>query len=131
MKLSELGCGESRLETIVSYILIGGVTLSLVLEVVGIIEFYRTYGSLNILTQDRSVFIQGKNFFTFLAGVFGRAKAENSSLFMMTLGMASLILTPFVMAVVALCYFLWSRKLKYVLVTAIVVVIISVSLALH
>ncbi len=131
MKSNELGCGESRLETIVSYILIGGVSLSLVLELVGIIEFYRIYGSLNLLTNDPSVFIQGKNFFTFLSGIFGRATGENISLFVMTLGMATLILTPFVMAVVAFCYFLWSRKLKYVLVTAIVVIIISVSLAVH
>ena len=60
-----LGSGESKLETIISYILIIGVVVSIILEVIGITLYYGSYGNMQIL-QNKSVFISGQNFLAFL-----------------------------------------------------------------
>ena len=60
-----LGSGESKLETVVSYILIIGVVISVLLEIIGISLFYRTYGNVQI-SQNKTVFISGQNFFAFI-----------------------------------------------------------------
>jgi uncharacterized membrane protein len=57
MKLNNFGSGETRLETIISYILMVGVVISLVLELAGITLYYLTHGSLSLLIQDKSMFI--------------------------------------------------------------------------
>jgi hypothetical protein len=45
----ELGSGETKLETVISYLLIIGVLTSLILEVAGLSLFYGHYASLNIM----------------------------------------------------------------------------------
>ena len=65
MNTPGLGSGESKLETIISYILIIGVVVSVILEVIGITLYYGSYGNLQI-SQDKSVFISGQNFFAFI-----------------------------------------------------------------
>jgi len=51
--------------------------------------------------------------------------------FLMTLGIATLILTPFVRVIASALYFAWKRDTRYVLITAFVLVALTVSLALH
>lgn len=131
MKLSNLGSGETRLETIISYLLITGVIISLILEVIGIILYYRTYGSFRLLVLDNVMFVQGRNFFAFLYDIFRRSEIQNYSIFFMTMGMATLILTPYLMIITSFFYFLWRRRFRYVLITGILVVVISISLTLH
>ena len=45
-----VGSGESKLETVVSYFLIIGVVISVLLEIIGISLFYKIYG--NVRQQD-------------------------------------------------------------------------------
>lgn len=131
MNLKELGSGESRLETAISNLLIIGVVLSLALEIAGITIFYRSHGTLDILLQDKSVFIQGRDFFSFLYQLFAREPLQNTGVFLMTLGIAALILTPFVRVIASAVYFAWKRDARYVLITAFVLIALTVSLALH
>ena len=131
MNLKELGSGESKLETTISYLLIIGVALSLALEIAGIAIFYRSHGNLDILLQDKAMFIQGRDFFSFLYQLFARGPMQNTGIFLMTLGVAALILTPFVRVIVSAMYFAWKRDARYALITAFVLVAITVSLALH
>ena len=131
MNLKELGSGESRLETTISYLLIIGVVLSLALEIAGIAIFYRSHGNLDILLQDKAMFIQGRNFFSFLYQLFAEEPMQNTGVFLMTLGVAVLILTPFVRVIASAIYFAWKRDSRYVLITAFVLVALTVSLALH
>lgn len=131
MKLNNIGSGETRLETIISYILITGVVISLLLEVAGIILYYETYGSFSFILQGKTVFIQGRNFFSFLCGIPSIPGILNHSIFFMTLGIMILILIPYVLAITSFVYFLWKRRFRYVLITAIVVAVISISLSLH
>ena len=131
MNLKDLGSGESKLETTISYLLIIGVALSLALEIAGIAIFYKSHGNLDILLQDKAMFIQGQDFFSFLYQLFARGPMQNTGIFLMTLGVAALILTPFVRVIVSAMYFAWKRDARYALITAFVLVAITVSLALH
>lgn len=131
MNLKELGSGESKLETTISYLLIIGIALSLALEIAGIAIFYKSRGNLDILLQDKAMFIQGRDFFSFLYQLFARGPMQNTGIFLMTLGVAALILTPFVRVIVSAIYFAWKRDARYVLITAFVLVALTVSLALH
>jgi uncharacterized membrane protein len=131
LNLKDLGSGESKLETTISYLLIIGVALSLALEIAGIAIFYKSHGNLDILLQDKAMFIQGRDFFSFLYQLFARGPMQNTGIFLMTLGVAALILTPFVRVIVSAMYFAWKRDARYALITAFVLVAITVSLALH
>jgi uncharacterized membrane protein len=131
LNLKELGSGESKLETTISYLLIIGVALSIALEIAGIAIFYKSHGNLDILLQDKAMFIQGRDFFSFLYQLFARGPMQNTGIFLMTLGVAALILTPFVRVIVSAMYFAWKRDARYALITAFVLVAITVSLALH
>jgi len=131
LNLKDLGSGESKLETTISYLLIIGVALSLALEIAGIAIFYKSHGNLDILLQDKAMFIQGRDFFSFLYQLFARGPMQNTGIFLMTLGVAALILTPFVRVIVSAMYFAWKRDARYTLITAFVLVATTVSLALH
>ncbi len=124
------GSGETRLETWVSYVLIIGVVVSLALEVAGLILFYRTHRSFAI-SHGGAVFIRGRDFFSF----FGRTLLETSNditgLRLMVLGIAVLILTPYVRAVMSVIYFASRRNVKYCLITLFVLAVLTMSLMMH
>ncbi len=130
MTTRNLGSGESKLETIISYILIIGVLVSVVLEVIGIVLFYATYGNLQI-SQDKSVFISGQNFFAFTLDQFQHLFGAQTALVFITLGLIILILTPYVRAITSAIYFAWEKHYKYVLITLFVIIVLTASLALH
>jgi len=130
MKSDVLGSGESKLETAISYLLILGVVISLFLEVIGLILFYRSYSNLNIL-ENSVAFIRGENFFSFVYTLFQRENVQNSALLSMTLGLVVLILTPYVRVITSVVYFAWKKNSKYVLVTLFVLITLTISLALH
>ncbi len=125
------GSGESRLETIISYLLIAGVIVSLCLELIGVVLFYREYHNLSFMLNNPAAFIQGQNFFTFLLEVAKREGMSNRALLFMTLGVTILILTPYLRVIASFVYFAWKRDYKYVLITAFVLIVLTVSLTLH
>jgi uncharacterized membrane protein len=122
---------ESRLEAIISYILITGVIISLCLEVTGIVLFYLSYRNFVILLEDRSAFIQAGSFFNFLYVIFQRDGFENKAFLFMTLGLAALILTPYIRVIASFIYFAWKRNFKYIIITAFVLLVLTLSLATH
>jgi uncharacterized membrane protein len=130
MTTQSLGSGESQLEAIISYILIIGVVVSVVFEVIGIALFYGTYGNLQI-SQDKSVFISGQNFFAFIINQFQHVFGSQNALVFITLGLIILILTPYIRAITSVIYFAWEKHYKYVLITLFVLIVLTASLALH
>ena len=121
---------ESKLEAAISVLLIAGVVVSVVLEVVGIGLYFGVYGNVDV-SSDPAVYIQGENFFAFvIAKVQNFFVAENALLFM-TLGIIVLVLTPYIRGVTSAVYFGWERNWKYVAITLVVLVILTLSLALH
>lgn len=131
MTLTTPGSGESRLETIISYLLIVGVAASLVLEVIGIVMFYRSYGSLSILLKDEAMFIHGRDFFSFLRELFSGRYASGNAVLFMALGIAILALTPYVRVIASALYFALRKDARYVVITVFVLAVLTVSLALH
>jgi uncharacterized membrane protein len=125
-----LGSGESKLETAISYLLIIGVGTSLLLEVIGLVLFYGFNANLDILEKSVA-FIHGQNFFSFVFTLFQGGNTQNTAFLFMTLGLVVLILTPYIRAITSVLYFTWKKNRKYVLVTLFVLVLLTVSLALH
>jgi uncharacterized membrane protein len=125
-----LGSGESKLETIISYLLIVGVVASVLLEIVGITLYFGAYGNVQI-SQSQNVFITGDNFFVFIIAKIQNLFVSENAILFMTLGIIILILTPYLRAVASVAYFAWERNRKYVLITLFVLVVLTASLALH
>jgi len=121
---------EFKLETIVSILLIAGVVTSVIFEVIGIALYFGAYGTLEV-SQSQNVFISGENFFAFVVQKIQNLLAQENALLFMTVGIIVLILTPYIRAITSCIYFCWEKNSKYVLITLIVLVILTVSLALH
>jgi len=129
MNAPQLGSGESKLETAISWLLIVGVLVSLVLEIAGIAVYYHTYHQVSV-SQDPSVFIQSRNFFTFVYDQFRHAQGSAAAR-LMTAGIIILILTPYVRVVVSAFYFARERNIKYVVITMFVLIVLTVVLIRH
>jgi len=130
MTINRLGSGESKLETGISYLLIAGVIISLILEIIGIVILYHSYGHLAI-SRDAGMFIQGHDFFSFIYQQFQGKHLEGSGALFMTAGIIVLILTPYIRVIASVIYFGWEKNIKYVLITLFVLAVVTVSLALH
>ncbi len=124
------GSGETRLETWVSCILIAGVAISFVLEAAGMILFYRASHSIAV-SQDAAVFVHGRDFFTFLGRLLHETSSGITGLRLMVLGIVTLILTPYIRAVMSVVYFASRRNVKYFLITLFVLAILTMSLMMH
>ena len=121
---------ENKLESIISVILIVGVALSVLLITIGLSLYYNTYGNL-LVSESSNVHIYGENFFDFIAQTLQNLVATDNALLFITLGIIVLILTPYIRAITSFLYFTWQKNWKYVLITLFVIVILTVSLALH
>jgi uncharacterized membrane protein len=130
MNGKQLGSGESRLETAISWLLITGVMVSLVLEITGIVMYYHAYHQVGI-SQDPSVFIQGKNFFTFIYDRLRSGQGSSAAARIMTAGIVILILTPYIRVIVSVYYFSREKNFKYVLITLFVLIVLTVTLIKH
>lgn len=62
MKLANSNGGESKLETTISSLLVGGVVMSLFLEIIGMASFYYSYGHLHI-TERKAMVHSWREFF--------------------------------------------------------------------
>ncbi|MCX6003301.1 MAG: DUF1634 domain-containing protein [Chloroflexi bacterium] len=129
MRVNKLGGSEPKFEKAIGYLLIIGVIISLLLEIVGVVILYRSYGNLNI-SQDANMYIKGRDFFSFIYQQITEKHTTNAILFM-TAGIIVLILTPYVRVIASVFYFAWQRNIRYVLVTLFVLVVVTLSLAFH
>ncbi len=125
-----MGSGEYGLETAISYLLIAGVVVSLLLLTAGLIVFHAVYGRLDVLLSDDSTYITGRNFFSFLLGL-ATGKWENPAILLITLGIVALFMTVYIRVIMSVLYFAWKRDAKYVLITAFVLVALTLSLMFH
>ncbi len=123
------GSGAAPLEGLISYVLIAGVVISLLLEAAGLLLFYRSSGSLAISHESR-VILRADDFFALLGRLFS-GQSAGRSLRLMTLGIAVLILTPYARAVLSVIYFASVRNFKYLAVTLFVLIILTASLLVH
>ncbi|MCW4024506.1 MAG: DUF1634 domain-containing protein [Candidatus Bathyarchaeota archaeon] len=130
MNGSGLGNGESKLENAISYLLIIGVSASVIFEIIGITLYFQSYGNLQI-SQANNVYISGENFFAFIYQTVTSLFANETALTFMTLGIIILILTPYMRAIASVAFFVWEKNKAYILVTLFVLAVLTISLALH
>ncbi len=121
---------ENKLEAIISILLIVGVVVSVSLISIGLFLYYTTYGNLAV-SSSPDVHITGENFFAFIIQTAQNLFAAENALLFITLGIVILILTPYIRAITSFFYFTWERNWKYVLITLFVLIVLTVSLALH
>ncbi len=124
------GSGETALETWISYVLVAGVTISLTVEAAGIILFYRAAHSAAISEQP-GMFVHGRDFVTFLRSLLADGSYGAPGVRLMVLGIAILILTPYVRTVMSVVYFAAEKNLKYFFITLFVLIVLTVSLLFH
>jgi uncharacterized membrane protein len=124
------GSGETGLETGVSYILITGVIVSFLLEVAGLVLFYRTFHSM-AFGRDGAMVLRGQDFFTFSWRLLSGHSDLTLAVRLLTLGIVVLILTPYVRAIMSVVYFAVTKNVKYVLITLFVLAVLTVSLVTH
>jgi uncharacterized membrane protein len=119
---------DAAMETMVGYLLLGGVVLSIALTVSGLAWSWRSTGALGLDYR-----LADMNLFQFLAqdlrqlgaGVWGPRLLVN-------LGIAALLLTPYVRVLASMAFFaLVERNWKYTLFTAFVFAVLTYSLFLR
>ncbi len=124
------GSGETTLENWVSRVLIVGVAISLALEGAGMaLLLLRSHST--AISWESSALIHGRDFFTFLGRLATETPAVPFPLYLMTLGIAVLLLTPYIRAVMSVFYFASAKNVKYLIITLFVLAILTISLTIH
>ena len=119
----------TRLEILISILLITGVVLSMLLEAAGMLAFYRSYHNLDV-SSGNSFNIHGQDFFTYVFALI-RGGEGGAALYLMSLGIVVLVLTPYIRVVMSAIFFALEKDYKFVFITAFVLVVLTLSLALH
>jgi uncharacterized membrane protein len=121
---------EMGLETVISYLLIVGVLVSLLLEITGAALYYGTYHNLAISSSD-AFKLQGRDFFSFIYKLVSGGVSGGVSIQLITAGIVVLLLTPFLRVVFSMLFFAWEKNYKFTLITLFVLVVLTISLTLH
>ena len=124
------GSGETKLENWVSRVLIVGVVISLILEGLGMLLLC-LHSHSTAISWEPSASIHGRDFFTFLNRLVTETPAVPLPLHLMVLGIAVLMLTPYIRAVMSVFYFASVKNVKYLIITLFVLAILTISLAIH
>jgi uncharacterized membrane protein len=117
----------NRFEKTISYLLLVGVAISLILETIGMILFHHSYGYSSV-SEEREMFIHGRNFFKFVVNLFEGRYVGKEAMLLMSFGMVALILTPYVRVAMSVFYFAWEKNIKYVVITSFVLALLTISL---
>ena len=120
--------GTFDIEALVGYILLVGVLTSMALIMSGLVWHWLRTGEIGFRYS-----ISGMNFFEFLLKGLGQVFADQyRPRVLVSLGIAMLMLTPFVRVLASMLYFLFAaRNWKYAVFTAFVLTILTYSLFLR
>jgi uncharacterized membrane protein len=77
------------------------------------------------------MFVRDQNFFYFLSDLLRRGSTQEEGLWLMTLGIAILILTPYARVIMSILYFIGRKDMKYTLITLFVFILLTISLLFH
>lgn len=128
----------SILQKVISYVLIGGVILSVVLEVLGMSLYYAQNRSLAVEFTTKQWQLRGSDFFSYIAfllsSLFSNEPSTNNNNYpikIMALGVLVLMLTPFVRVVASAIFFGYQKDLKYLMITFFVLIVLTLSLLTH
>jgi len=117
----------SSLSLGISWILRVGVTISLVLETTGMLLYYFQTGNQSLDLSSAWQF-KGGNFFDFASRTLSSLGTTSSALSVMSLGIMTLMLTPYVRVLAGVAYYSLQKDWKYVGITLFVLAVITVGL---
>ncbi|HSR12736.1 MAG TPA: DUF1634 domain-containing protein, partial [Thermodesulfobacteriota bacterium] len=121
---------SSQFEQAIGTLLIAGVAVSLLLMSLGILLLYLDLHSMAISQKD-SMFLHEKNFFSFVWNLIAGGHVMPMGTRLLTLGIATLILTPYLRVVLSAFYYVAVKDLKYAMFTLFVLGLLSASLYVH
>lgn len=122
---------EEKLELAISYILIGGVLVSIAIEAFGIASYYSMNANLDIVLQP-SFAMTGTDFFTYTGILIQRLFAGAwAPTMILSLGIVVLMLTPYLRVAASMIYFGLSKNPKYLCITMFVLIVLTASLLVH
>jgi uncharacterized membrane protein len=122
---------EEGLERVISYILMVGVAVSVVVELVGMVNYYYMNGNLEITFQP-GLALKGTNIFSYAgATIFELFTGGWTPYSFLGLGVVLLLMTPYVRVWASVIYFSLVKNIKYVFITGIVLVILTASMLAH
>lgn len=110
-----------KLDVMISWILVAGVAASLAVTTWALASYYLSNGPALALSDEYRV--SSKSFFDYLLHMHKGGVAGA-----MAVGVAALMLTPYIRALASLIYFIAKRDIKYILITAFVFTILTISL---
>lgn len=123
-----------KLESTISYILIVGVFLSLVLISIGLVSYYTPRGFSSEPHFTTKWQMDGSNFFSYMDNFISLRSTthfDSNAIKIMALGLVILIITPFMRVFASVVFFGLSRNYKYLLITSFVLITLTVSLIAH
>ncbi len=124
----------------ISYILIGGTIISLVLISTGLIIYYMPKGIESTPHFTMKWQMSGNNLFAYVTSLISKFHFLSNSapssfninaIKIMALGLITLIMTPYVRVVASIIFFSLTKNFKYVFVTGFVLLILTISLIMH
>ncbi len=118
------------LELIIGYTLLICVIMALSLEVLGLILYISSSNNIYI-DLDRSLVVKEENFFIYSLNTISSAVKGPNYFNLMSLGLAVLMFTPYLRAVLSVVYFSLAKNYKYTLLTLFVTIVITASLIIH
>ncbi len=122
---------DQTLDLVISYILIGGVILSLILESYGLLLYCRGAQKFSI-SWAPAWRMEGTDFFAYSAKLFsGLGRGALGSAAIMSLGLVILMLTPYVRVVFSALFFAAKKDWKYLVITLFVLSVLTMSLIRH
>ena len=122
---------EEKLDWAISYILIGGVLASVVIEAFGVASYYSVYGNLDIIFRP-SFAMTGTDFFSYTGKLMQQFFAGASSpTQILALGIVLLMFTPYLRGIASVIYFALAENPKYLLITLFVLIVLTASLLVH
>lgn len=122
---------EEKLDLVISYILIIGVVGSVIVETLGILSYYHSNGSLDIVFEPEYA-LEGTDFFVYCESILSEIVHWRWTPFrILGLGVVLLMITPYIRVVASVIYFSLVRNVKYVIITLFVLVTLTASLLVH
>jgi uncharacterized membrane protein len=117
-------------ESIISYVLIGGLIASVAIEAIGILAYYVQSGGFSSeFTPQWQV--TGPNFFAYTSHLLESVLSVQAPTAVMALGVVLLMLTSYSRVFGTLLYFAFAKNLKYSVISLFLFVVLTLTLLVH
>jgi len=118
---------ETKLESAISWILVVGVVASVILDCAGLALNYISTRDLALPTSP-TWHVQTSNFFTFVGTALPSVSSGPSAVTLLTLGIIMLMLTPYLRVIASVVFYGARKDYRYLGITSLVLIIITISL---